>query len=300
MGGRGGRKTIRIMCNVNESSSKCIKNGYNVYHYTNLSNINSILTKEGIKLWATRYGYFDDKSEYVWAKKHIFRHLRKTSNMTEEEFDYEYENITHPYVVSLTFLEDNLNMWRLYGNNGEGISLVFDIDRIEEYCKSETEKILRNVNGQDMSCLSTSYTNEEKLKQAIYNTYKLYARAKGNLIDDLNNLDDLSEVVAFIKKDDYEIEDEYRICRFSHHGFTCSPKDGDCVIKDYNEMIDDVKLRVRGKQLIPYVEIVLPKDTLKGIYIGYECDFEKTKTALELFLQNVGYSIEIKKSLINE
>ena len=249
-----------------------------VYHYTALTNLKDILTIDGVKLWATRYGFFNDKQEFVWAQNKILPELEKIAQHNTETFDPEH--FVHPYIVSFTKSEDDLNMWRLYANDGKGVSLLFDQD--------EMQVCAENL----MGIMNVVYANEHSLRQKIEAAHNEYTEKYANE----RLADDYREVPAFIKHESYESEQEIRLVKFACDGFAFDGKSGR--ITDYDEEATNVKFRTRDDILIPYMEIMLPKTSLKEIIIGYNCDYESAKKSIELLLQQRSYQITIKQSSI--
>lgn len=260
-----------------------------LYHYTGLTNLEKILTGEHVvRLMATRYGFFSDKLEFVWAQSHIEPHLPSIAEKAGMTYDPEHK--VHAYVTSLSNLEDNLNMWRLYGHDGMGISLIFDKEKLEEHVRN-------NVTGQFIAAMPVSYANDDNLSKVITDTCKLYVDNYGSVNDICN---DVCEAMAFVKSENYRSESEYRLARFVYDGFYANvdKNTNQPITEDFDEYPNDIRFRTRGEELVPYMEIELPIELLTGIYVGYDCDFERTKKAIELYCTAHNYDVEIKKSLI--
>ncbi|MDE6012204.1 MAG: DUF2971 domain-containing protein [Prevotella sp.] len=264
-------------------SNESVYSSNAVYHYTALTNLENILREDGVKLWATRYGFLNDKREFVWANQVIQPELEKIAKQNGEVFDPERR--VHPYILSFCDVENDPVMWRLYGNDGAGVCLTFDINEMGIH----KEKM--------MAHMAVVYTNESNLREAIESAHRIYQQEDANV----KFADDYREVAAFIKHKDYEIEQEYRVVKFVGDGF-CSEydptKESNCEIKDL-EYSEEIKFRPRGNMLIPYVEIMLPKTSLKEVHIGYNCNYKSTKRAIELLSDLRGYNIRITKSSIN-
>lgn len=261
-----------------------------LFHYTGLENIDKILKDDGVSLMATRYGFFSDKLEYVWAKEHILPHLPSIAEQCDNVYAPEHQ--VHPYVASLSNLEDNLNMWRLYGNDGKGVSLVFDKALLDKFVYDRNSEVLNIV------AMSVTYTDEDNILKTIADTYNKFAEEYGSV----NNIaDDFLSTAAFIKHKSYAMESEYRLVRFAYDGSGAkyNPEDPEpCKITDYDEMPDGIMFRTRNGEIVPYMEIKLPKKLLKGICVGYGCDFKTTQKALDLYCLTHNYDVEITKSLI--
>lgn len=256
-----------------------------VYHYTVLENLETILTDDGVNLWATRYGFLNDKLEFVWAKNKIQPELEKIAKENGEVFDPDHQ--VHPYIVSFAEFEEDLTMWKLYGNDGKGACLTFDIDEMD----IRPERL--------MAHMAVVYTDESNLRETIEFAHRIYLENNANT----RVADNYREVSAFIKHKDYEIEQEYRLVQFACDGFCCeydATKEENCKMKDFAEYSKDIKFRKRGGMLIPYLEITLPKASLKKVCIGYDCDSARAEKSIELLANLRGYdNVEITKSSIN-
>ena len=255
-----------------------------VCHYTALSNLGSILTRDGIKFWATRYGFLDDRLEFIWANQVIIPKLRSIAETYGEIFDPKHS--LHPYIVSFTDLEDDLTMWRLFGNNGKGVCLSLDMNEID-------------IRKGAVAHMTVVYADESNIMDRIECAHRIYQKDYANE----SVAEEYREIAAFIKHDNYEVENEYRLVKFVAEGFTMTynPAKKDlCKRKDFKELSDEIKFRQRGDMLIPYIEITLPCKALKRITIGNDCDYEQAKAAIELLADLHGYDVEIIRSSINK
>lgn len=90
-----------------------------LYHYTSLESLTKIfgLDEDHISLRFTEINHLNDPSE----QKYYFQQL----NFSEDEFRRIIENETF-YVFSLSEICNNLEMWRLYAKDAEGVSIGFN------------------------------------------------------------------------------------------------------------------------------------------------------------------------------
>ena len=73
---------------------------------------------------------------------------------------------------------------------------------------------------------------------------------------------------------------------------------GNYIINDC-EIANNIKVKcVKNGDIILYKEFHLPKDALKGIIlnIGDNATYEKTKSHLEIYLEQLGYEFDIRQS----
>jgi hypothetical protein len=92
-----------------------------VYHYTSMSGLKAIV--ESGRLRATHYDYLNDPDELVYCKKLWGDHLR-IANPDDGDVPFFGE----AYIVSFSELEDDLTLWRTYGDNGAGVSIGVPLD----------------------------------------------------------------------------------------------------------------------------------------------------------------------------
>ena len=249
-----------------------------IYHYTSIDGLKGILQNDNINLWATRYNFLNDPFEFVFAKSIIEPKLAVLSLEEGKIFDSEMH--MYPYIVSFCEVNDNLNMWKLYGNNGLGFILGFDKELLYEHAQQEANTLQK-----------VSYSNNENLKDTIQCTRNIYFKSKES-----NNIIDYYDICSLIKSDDYKHEHEIRYLIPNYDSFEFKKgeitRDGE----DYRK----TKFRHSHQGLIPYMELKLPKSVLKSITIGYKLDYGNQKVSLEGLLSSYNYeNIELYKSKFN-
>ncbi len=119
-----------------------------LYHYTTMNTFynmieHSLCYEEGnihpkyITMWATHYAYQNDPTEcqlfFEGLKIGVLDYTEKNNIELEDE---DKKLIQHPqyslniFTISFSQKEDDLTMWRGYGQNGNGISLGFDFSKL--------------------------------------------------------------------------------------------------------------------------------------------------------------------------
>ena len=89
-------------------------------------------------LWATNFAYLNDHKEYTWILALLEKYITDIQNEENKsiasidfaevhKFLKTQQNLSIPFVISFSKEEDSLSQWRAYSQNGEGISLGFDI-----------------------------------------------------------------------------------------------------------------------------------------------------------------------------
>lgn len=239
-----------------------------LYHYTDAKGLMGILSENDIILWATRYDCLNDPLEYIWAQEHIKPNIEILAHKEKKKYDPEMK--MYPYIVSFCKKKDDLCMWRLYGDNGRGFILEFDIEGLQNFIDRDKFGILQKV----------KYANDDNINQMISQAIKEYNYVKGS-----DDIIDCYNACALVKKDDYEFEHEYRLLKSNYDCFE---------FNDSKEVYDgenysDLLYRESSLGIIPYMEIKIPKEILKRIIIGYgHCQKSQNETISNL-LHSRGY-----------
>lgn len=92
-----------------------------VCRYCTLETLFQMLSNQNIRMYGL--AGMNDKSEYKYACDCFLR-----GNQPTEETE---DSINRTYVLSCSSIEqkDSLEMWRLYGDDGKGVCLIFDVDK---------------------------------------------------------------------------------------------------------------------------------------------------------------------------
>ncbi len=247
-----------------------------LYHYTVLEALPGILQKDHICLWATRYDCLNDPNEQIWASYVIKPFLMHNAYLNNQEFDELYDKKS--YVLSFCGISDYFNMWRLYCNEGKGISLGFDVDLL--FLESEKHKKAKEADEWDM-LLPVSYSSKHEIEDKFEQTKKVHDHWYENISDPIDNC---CEVFPFIKNIIYDIEDEHRYVRIKENVMYGDPSKGPYFEEDKS----NVKYRIRNNRIIPYCELTFPIAALKAITIGYGLDFDETRKIISDFLKQYG------------
>ena len=246
-----------------------------ICHYTNTQVLNSILREDGIHLWATHYEHLNDLNEQKWAQNTIKQFLMSKHKITKDELTELYSK--YPYIISFCRISDYMNMWRLYCNDGRGIMLEFDYDEIFE--ESEKHKKQTVKENWDM-LLDVTYSSQRDLNEKFSIAKKLY----NLLYEDLDEIDNDLGVCAFIKNEDYNIEEEIRYVRMKENDIFFSEQKK-CT---YNENREEISYRMRDAELIPYTEIKFCPSAITKIIVGYNLPFDETRKGICAILEQYG------------
>ena len=108
-----------------------------LFHYTDLEGVKGIFTSR--TLWMSKFTASNDISEILLAIEHFQSFVaRKAAEFTADEGDFlreaadQLESFRRTNVCLASFCEqhDLLSQWRSYGNDGRGIALGFNSERL--------------------------------------------------------------------------------------------------------------------------------------------------------------------------
>ena len=249
---------------------------WNLYHYTDINALINIVNDNGIVLWATNCSYLNDPKELqegINAVKRI------------EGVSIHPGSLRNYYLTSFSSNSDSLNMWGMYAANGLGCAIGFDYD------------MLWKGYGIMIQCSYGEAEVDTRLKGSLNlarNGCMAHISPEGNMsipkFDDKTDRENREALVnnsiicacLGAKNEAYRSEAETRGIVYVNEG-------------------KYVKFRSRKGYIVPYVQIILPKDALKEIIVGPTTDSELTMKSILQMLSLKGYDIDnikISKSKI--
>lgn len=264
-----------------------------VYHYTRLEALSGILRKN-LCLWATRYDHLNDPSEQIWAERYALKEIHNKMGYKDISLpDIRDWLLKTSYIISLCKEPDYRNLWRLYCDDGRGVCLILDKDILR---RSSYDKLMNNFKDDFCIIEDVEYASEKSIEYAI----NKMAKKKSFDIVDEEAASQLMRVVPFIKNDDFSIEKETRFAVLRDFDkISISPGASNMEISTEvfpNE--HNVRYRMRGNELVPYLEIEFPPESLKGFILGYEVDEESAKEYINKLIEPLPgvYNIRIEMS----
>jgi len=267
-----------------------------VYHYTTINTLCELLNGIEHKPDA---GIGSDKIEYYFLKFHASNsmflddptenklYIDALSEIFSDNLMFDFAKIVSnlligaPYVISLSELSDDLNMWRNYTDDAHGVALGFELNK----------STIKDANSKldDIQFLNCEYTTKEKLIETIKSSDE-YLKIKNDLDSILNDrkvrIDNIERTIiqnCLVYKDiAYQSEKERRLAIFAHF---------------------DSKFKSRKNEIVNYKEIFIPLSALKQITFAPLANFNKinysvSKMIREKISPNVNIDIEISKSKI--
>jgi hypothetical protein len=162
-----------------------------LYHYTSLTTFLEILKQvkeEHFILRGTDIKYLNDWSEMDYGTNILSECLKyyesynpekenKSNQITPEKWR-EFLTLStfksEPYITSLSQNQDNLPMWSMYGDNGNGIAIGLDFNIIKlEYNNSKIAKLRKCK--YDNKLLLEELKSNDKILEILYNTFGIKA-----------------------------------------------------------------------------------------------------------------------------
>jgi hypothetical protein len=172
---------------LNEDVISCGKIEF--IHYTNLTSAMNILNSGNIRLYNCLN--MNDPME--------IKHLLEQSEIEfsdEEISTYQREHFIFSACRFNSNEDEDFNLWRLYGENGKGVGIVFEID---EKIKNWSNRYLQNV----------KYQMEDSRKIAAFFEYHKQFNETHDLFQ--NKPDLFALLAAGVKNQVWSIEKEFRI-----------------------------------------------------------------------------------------
>ncbi len=237
-----------------------------VYHYTTLEALKGIIREDGICLWATKYDCLNDPLEQRWAQQVVLNEIgemEEYSVMDKKEIAAFHSK--YPYTISLCTDCDSRVMWRLYANDGNGVMLVLKTRILSETARAHT---VSNPKDRYEIFAPVVYANENNIEKCIKES--LEKSVYPELDDPENNK---ARACSFIKHEDFRCENEvrYAVSRdVEKLVFSYNSTQNKAELTGFEENTKGVKYRMRGNEIVPYMEVHLPIDSLEKVVVGYQ------------------------------
>lgn len=282
------------------------------YHYTSAASFLKIMDDvddTNIKFHASGIFSLNDPSELKFGYKEIMNLLLeieaellvekeyqlsrlwdKDKSYTSEEWHTIHLNMMqnsfhYPFVISFSRNRESLPMWRMYGDNGKGIALGFDLRMYPlGDMDSEGNRTLdiTHIKEGDIHSVDVEYGKASKFGYsylaAKMHYYEYLKSVKG--ITDCNiiakkQLDTISVIIMasapYIKHDAYNDEKESRLV--------------------YYHSDNNIKFKTNAAgNITPYIDVKIPKSCLREIILGPCCDYDYMKSCVDLRMKQKGFN----------
>ncbi len=268
-----------------------------LFHYTDAQGLLGILDHEAPVIRASSATYLNDSNELRFGADSIRKTINSRINQSRtfdakqikwllaiaDQTDLELRatkvSESEPFVACFTKAHDALSQWQGYGGfGGGGYCLEFDSDILNSVQTSFPST------GRDLPHPPSMTT---RLVPVMYGGVGVNADPIGDIVDELLNLFDrnyeidevdlfelvqrkILPVLPLYKDPAFELEHEWRMVIESSHS--------------------EVKHRAGSKSIIPYAELQLPRNALRGVRIGPGANIEMRWSAVFSLLIRRGYN----------
>lgn len=285
----------------------------NLYHYTDLNAVHSILDTHKIRMTDIRF--LNDKTEYLQGLKILQQaSLQAFSEDSMYEYDKEFINIIQKwfkgafqellnfenasemfYVASFSRSSDTLSQWRSYGM----FAIEFDYSKLKQLVSSlKFESWASDKKFLKIEFIQCHYvcTKEGAIERAIELLHSnlltglsLFWQVNVPLDANLHLYDDLIEMISMLAT------------TFKHPSFI-EEQEERLVISE--EIVSDkIRFRVKNNILIPFYDFDISPEVISGVKIGPIENQIITEQSLVIFnkhrakkLDDEKYWFDIKKS----
>jgi hypothetical protein len=263
-----------------------------LYHYTNGAGLVGILKSQ--RIWFTSYRNLNDPSELLYGMGVVHRllgELRQGCDELVEAFCARVDDLFQHrkfsdtfgfYIASFSRNRDDLGQWRAYADNGRGFALGLAphlFEAVENPNPKATEYVVMPVVYGD-SATVPRYRNAIEKAVSIVQESRQYLTDKRVEIEFLRRL--ANELIAgqligislTVKHAAYSHEQEVRLV----------------MLGTQKAQQRDVKTRIRGAEVVPFMEGEIPlrdKDGIVEIVIGPAADVS-TRDAIQSLLKSFG------------
>lgn len=198
-----GKNAIQpINCEIPINNSQLINSKYyyegekKFIHYTKIENLLSIIREKGVRMYNLNNS--NDPQEFNFAAEILKLENNQIDNGKKNIFSFSMSEINSEYEG------ENPIMWRLYGNNGYGCAIIFEI--------------VNNPKDWNYFHLSKIYYNEKDDIELFYE--------KSNVFQNKYPVSlkyDLSRLITFHKDSIWKIENEIRLIGYFKDIFNPKP-----------------------------------------------------------------------------
>lgn len=218
-----------------------------IYHYCRPETFLQIIEQK--KLWLSATNNMNDFAEDKWVESALQRALNKMINDTNLEWCKEIwsaHTVGGPpkYVACFSTDNDSLSQWRAYAQDGEGVAIGFDEERLGLNAGS-TLHGKKRIKLNEIEYLDT-HELEREISHLLQQGYE--RRHEGESYQDRLN-DELNELGLRVKNPAFEEEKEKRIIYWPSSSLSV-----DIPNIDKPDQLSDVKYRVTSGYLTSYYE----------------------------------------------
>lgn len=243
-----------------------------LYHYTDVGALASMCQEDGICLRMTNTNCLNDKEELIIGYD-LLHHIYPENRLENKDGS----ELHSEYVVSLSKAKDCLPMWTTYGNNGNGVAIGFNEERLTKWLEE-------HAFPHDY-CIYDKSLFRSKLDEEIPPYYWDKDKQLGPLAKIYAQVSHDSLVCLLLKNPAFCYEEEFRIAKY--------------VDPRYPSKNQNIKFRDRNGILVPFIELKLPYNLLECVMLGPTNNYSTNQVTVDLLLKCKGVgNVKVKHSSI--
>lgn len=235
-----------------------------LYHYTSSETLYkmfqySIFTDQEtraryLKMWATHICYLNDETERKLFSdmliKNIIQYSELQGSSLTEDQRKEIKQLcnTDTFIISLSELQDDLNMWRGYGGNGIGVNIEFDLSHITPYYSTSIPNHFKTEKVYKVHPCTYHKPEDCKIEESLVrNIYTYITQTNHNSFMGATLIKQIEDLSTIYKHDAYQEEKEWRFIIDKSYPF---------------------KYIYSNRIIKPYIEFPIPLEAITAITIG--------------------------------
>lgn len=258
-----------------------------LYHYCSVESFFKIIESKSI--WLSNCGQMNDSRETTWIESYfdLIKEIFKNGNHSDFEkntiITYTW-NKKETFIFCLSENRDSLSQWRAYSNDGKGICIGFNFEKLG----LENKIPSRNVHKDNTIGIQKIEYSKVKQKKKILNTVEDFIETfekKEEKYWEVSSSFLAFQLVNFsliYKNPSFAEEKEWRIIH------TPLEKENEYESKDVKIKISELNFRVSGNKMTSYAALNLKSkfdsQLIPEIILGPKCEIDSQ--ILENFLES--------------
>lgn len=265
-----------------------------LYHYTDAAGLIGML-KYG-KIWATEYRFLNDKSELTHTEdltqsvigKAILSVKTAASRIFCERLikNPSFSNEYPAFVFSLSEDRDSLSQWRGYARDGQGFTIGLSGPKLLDFSTSDDDALF-------------------SIRKVVYDHIKQEQLLDRVISDAIKGIEEECGAAKVISRTNRKIVNSYveqfKMIVLAHstynkHRSFDSEREWRIVSLAEAAIDNDAKVRSRGLELVPYIELKISSDgklPISSIGIGPGFTNSNQVAAVKYLAQECGYDIDV-------
>lgn len=258
------------------------------YYYCSIKTFCSML--ESKSLWLTDLTKSNDSQEVTRLYNNIWDSIkprllasdldRETVEFTIQQFECArlpqvYSDI--PYGCCLSYMNDLVQQWNEYGDNGKGVSVGFDLDwfNIKKQYPITSCRIQHSIGYEFVSYDSTS------LRDNFYEIFYQAIKNEGRQAWIMAILPTFKHYAGFIKNPSFQDEKEIRILFYPSDRF-----------EDSLEGLSTIQNNIRPHYCLPWANDT--SNAMRSVTVGYNCEHTAEEIVELIKKANLSFTNQVR------